>query len=214
MLKTSEISHSYKGSQSFNFPDIYCPARETLLILGQSGVGKTTLLHILGGILPPKKGSVSINDTSIYDLPGNKRDKFRGKQIGIVFQKPYFVQSLNATENLMLAQKMAGLTPDKSWIKELLDNLRLSHRAASMTFTMSQGEQQRLSIARAVINKPSLILADEPSSALDDINCKQLIELLDKQALELNASLVIVTHDNRLKQYHSNQIELNAYEPD
>jgi len=208
MIKTSEIAHNYKGTQRFDFPDIYCPGGQTLLILGRSGVGKTTLLHILGGILKPKQGTVSINETDIYTLSGNRLDKFRGQNIGIVFQKPHFVASVNARENLLIAQKMAGQPIDLQQADQLLHRLQLQDRAFAKSYNMSQGEQQRLSIARAVINKPRLILADEPSSALDDKNCEEVVALLEEQARDLNAALVIVTHDNRLKSYYKNQIEL------
>jgi lipoprotein-releasing system ATP-binding protein len=209
MLKTSEIRHSYKGTQSFTFPEIKCEESSSLMILGKSGVGKTTLLHILGGMFKPLSGDVSINGTSIYTLRGNNLDTFRGQNIGIVFQKPHFVQSLTAEENLMLAQKMAGNSVSTNTVHELLQQLNLDHKAKALSYKMSQGEQQRLSIARAIINKPGLILADEPTSALDDENCKKVVELLEYQSEQLKAALVIVTHDKRLKQYFKNHIELS-----
>ena len=208
MLQTSQISHSYKGTQAFAFPEIICQTGQAKLILGQSGVGKTTLLHILGGILAPKNGKVFVNNKDLYALKGHKLDLFRGQNIGIVFQKPHFVASLNASENLLLAQKMSGKKTDAKKVLSLLSALNLEHRAQSKTFKMSQGEQQRLSIARAIINNPGLILADEPTSALDDKNCVEVLQLLDHQAKTLNAALVIVTHDTRLKDYYSDKIEL------
>ena len=208
MLQTQSIAHQFKGTQRFQFPDINCNAGDTMLILGQSGVGKSTLLHILAGILQPKEGEVQINQTSIYNLSGSKRDKFRGKEIGLIFQKPHFVQSLNAFDNLVLAQKMAGQTPTPEKIKVLLQSLNLDHRSNAKVYQMSQGEQQRLSIARALVNMPGLILADEPTSALDDKNCEEVINLLQKHAKDVNAALIIVTHDKRLKDMFSNTIEL------
>jgi putative ABC transport system ATP-binding protein len=209
MVRTSEISHSYKGTQNFIFPDIHCEKGSTLLVLGQSGVGKTTLLHILGGILKPANGEVVINKQSVYKMSGNKLDKFRGQNIGIVFQKPHFVHSINAEENLFLAQKMAGQQIDRNKTNQLLRQLNLDHRAKALSYKMSQGEQQRLSIARAVINSPQLILADEPTSALDDNNCKEVVDLLEYQAKELKAALIIVTHDKRLKDFFNQHIELS-----
>ena len=208
MLETSTISHNYKGTQRFDFPEIKCHSAQTLLILGPSGVGKTTLLHILGGILKPLSGSVKIDNKSLYDLSGNKLDRFRGQNIGIVFQRPHFVQSISAEENLLLAQKISGNDCDKKTVTRLLNKLNIHDRAHANSNTMSQGELQRLSIARSIINNPKLILADEPTSALDDINCKEVIDLLEYQSKELNAALVIVTHDNRLKQYFNDHIEL------
>jgi len=208
MLKTNGISHVYDRKLNFNFPDINCDNGQTLLVLGQSGVGKTTLLHILAGILKPSKGQVTIENTDLYKMSGNKLDKFRGQNIGLVFQKPHFVQSISAEENLFLAQKMAGNNIDKKYAAELLETLNLNHRNNAKTFQMSQGEQQRLSIARALINKPKVILADEPTSALDDKNCAEVIQLLERHSEIVNASLVVVTHDNRLKEFFNNKVEL------
>ncbi len=208
MLKTSGITHAYDEKLKFNFPDINCGNSQTLLVLGQSGVGKTTLLHILAGILKPNQGEVIIEDTNIYKLSGNKLDKFRGQNIGLVFQKPHFVQSVSAEENLLLAQKMAGNNLDKKYASELFETLNLGHRKNAKTYEMSQGEQQRLSIARALINKPKVILADEPTSALDDKNCEEVIKLLERHSEIVNASLIVVTHDNRLKDFFNNKVEL------
>ena len=111
-------------------------------------------------------------------------------------------------ENLLLAQYLAGNKEDKSIVHHLLEQLNLKHKLQSMPNELSQGEQQRVAIARALVNKPSVILADEPTSALDDANCDEVIKLLEKQAKEQNATLLIVTHDQRLKSYFDNQIVL------
>ena len=182
---------------------------ETLLILGKSGVGKTSLLHILSGILKPKTGEVFIGDQSLYELRGSRLDKFRGRNIGIVFQKPHFVKSINAIDNLLLTQKISGCPVNKSAALNLLSRLNIDHRKDAQVYQMSQGEQQRLSIARALINSPKVIFADEPTSALDDEHCNEVIKLLEERAKEANASLVVVTHDNRLKTFFHNQIVLS-----
>ena len=209
MLKTYQLSHAYAGDQKFDFPDINCNSDETLLVLGNSGVGKTTLLHILAGILKPLHGNVMLAGTSIYGLSGRKLDVYRGNNIGLVFQKPHFVQSITAEENLLLAQKVSGRSSDRNSVKRIMEKLDIYRRKSAKAYQMSQGEQQRLSIARALINQPKLILADEPSSALDDVNCNKVIQLLQEQSSEVNAALVIVTHDNRLKDIFSNYIVLN-----
>jgi len=209
MLITKELAHKYKGSQRLTFPDLSCKPSETLLVLGQSGVGKTTLLHILAGILKPTKGEVIINDNVLYKNRSNALDTFRGQNIGLVFQKPHFVQAISAKENLFLAQTMANQPRDANRVNGLLDQLNISKRADAKTYKMSQGEQQRLSIARALVNNPKLILADEPTSALDDTNCNEVVNLLRHHAESVNAALVIVTHDSRLKELFPNQIELN-----
>lgn len=209
MLNTKNLSHKYKGSQGFTFPDISCAPKETLVVLGQSGVGKTTLLHILAGILKPSKGEVLIDNASLYKQSTNALDTFRGQNIGMIFQKPHFVQAVNARENLFLAQSMSSQEVDKKRVENLLDQLNISNRSTAKTYQMSQGEQQRLSIARALVNNPKLILADEPTSALDDNNCNEVVSLLKHQAEAVGAALVIVTHDSRLKEIFPNQVELN-----
>lgn len=208
MLSTDSIVHQYSGTQKFTFPDFQCNPAETILVLGQSGVGKTTLLHILAGILKPDQGNVFINEQSLYGLPGSKRDKYRGQNIGLVFQKPHFIASLTAEQNLQIAQKMAGQKQDSELINQLFTTLNLAPKKNSYTYNMSQGELQRLSIARALINNPKIILADEPTSALDDKNCDEVIQLLERHAKEVGAALIIVTHDNRLKKMFDNQVEL------
>lgn len=210
MLNTENLTHKYPNSQKFVFPNLECPSSGTLLVLGESGVGKTTLLHVLAGILKPLSGEVIIDGIPIYKLRGNALDKYRGQNIGLVFQKPHFVQSITAEENLLLTQKMAGKSQNRSAARKLLEQLNIIARKDAKTFEMSQGEQQRLSIARALINKPKVILADEPTSALDDTNCEEAIKLLTENAGAVNASLIVVTHDNRLKDQFSNQVKLNG----
>ncbi len=209
MIHTRDISYSYDNKQFFNFPDIFCKGGEQMLILGQSGIGKSTLLHILGGLLRPKQGEVMIGDVSTNGLTNAALDRFRGKNIGIIFQRNHFLSSLNVVENLMMTQRLSGTNIDRSAAMNILDRLELKHKYDSKTNDLSEGEKQRVTIARALINKPKLILADEPSSALDDKNCEKVISLLDEQAKAINAALVVVTHDARLKNIIPNQIELS-----
>lgn len=209
MLATSHLAHAYSSQQRFVFPDISCKSGQTLLILGSSGVGKTTLLHILAGILKPKEGNVNIDNTNLYNLSTRALDQYRGQHIGLIFQKPHFVQSVSARENLLLAQNMANKSPNLNKISQLLTALNIDHKGEAKTHRMSQGEQQRLSIARAMVNDPKLILADEPTSALDDKNCNEVVQLMRTQADAANAALVIVTHDQRLKDLFPDHIELS-----
>lgn len=135
-------------------------------------------------------------------------DKFRGQNIGIVFQKPHFIASISILQNLLLTQSLAEKPRNKTEIMAILDGLEISHRASAKPSQLSQGELQRASVARAVLNKPRVILADEPTSALDDESCEQVVELLQKTAAELGAALLIVTHDGRLKDIVEHQIIL------
>lgn len=208
MLKTQNLHFSYDNQNELKFPDINCQSGEHWLLIGQSGCGKTTLLHLLGGLRTPKTGSVTIADTTINELSASQLDHFRGKNIGIIFQTSHFVRALTVGENLALAQQLAGEKVDLKRIEELLNRLNLGHKLNSKTDSLSQGEQQRVAIARALINKPDVILADEPTSALDDINTDEVINLLEEQASEVNATLLVVTHDSRLKSRFKNQINL------
>jgi len=208
MLKSQNLQYSYSANTQLQFPDIQANTGEHWLILGQSGCGKTTLLHLLAGLLTPKQGSVKIGDTEMTKLSGAKLDKFRGQNIGIVFQKPHFVKALTVVENLRMAQYLAGVPQDDARIKAILERLNLAHKLKSRTDALSEGEKQRVAIARAILNRPAVILADEPTSALDDKNCEEVIQLLKNEANEQQSTLFIVTHDQRLKDRFEHRIVL------
>jgi len=209
-LQTAHLQYQYPGGTPLSFPDIQLEENSNLLILGASGIGKSTLLHLLGGLLKPTSGEVSVKGQNLNKLSEKKLDKFRGKNIGLIFQRSIFIKALNTGSNLMLAQKLAGNPMDSKSAKQLLVKLNISDKWNKLPLQLSIGEQQRLSIARALINKPALILADEPTSALDDQNAKQVSELLKLTADEAGANLVIVTHDQRLKNEFTNHLELSA----
>ena len=207
MIKTESLKFSYDGKKYFDFPDINLDSGENLLIIGNSGIGKTTLLHLLAGILKPESGSISISGTDISKFSDTELDKFRGDNIGIVFQKPHFISSLTINENLKLAQY---LSPSKisGDAKKILESLNIKDKYQQKPNQLSEGEKQRASIALALINSPSLILADEPTSSLDDFNCNNVIKLLKKQAKDHKAQLVVITHDARLKKHFKNNLNL------
>ena len=206
MLEIKNLQHSYNENSTIVFPDFSCQKGEQLLILGQSGCGKTTLLQLIGGILKAQKGDIIVNEKSINTLNNSALDKFRGKNIGFIFQQHHFLAALNVEENLLLAQDLAGAKKDKKAVQNLLERLNIGHKAKEKTNQLSQGEQQRVTIARAMIHQPALILADEPTSALDDKNCNEVIALLQEQAKLNNTTLLIVTHDARLKDKFRNTI--------
>lgn len=210
MLSTHNLSFAFDSSTSpkLSFPDFTCPTGEHWLLLGQSGSGKTTLLHLLAGLRSPLTGNVTINDTAINELKGTALDRFRGREIGVVFQQAHFVRALTIAENLALTRQLAGLPPAPETIASLLEQLNIAHKQHDRPQALSVGEQQRAAIARALVNEPSLILADEPTSALDDKNTEQVVQLLQTQATNANATLLIVTHDNRLKSIFKQRIEL------
>jgi putative ABC transport system ATP-binding protein len=208
MLQTKGLSFSYNSSHIFTFPDISLQQGEDLLILGDSGVGKTTLLQILSGLLSPQSGFVEINGTRLQDLSPKSVDQFRGSHIGMVFQKSHFVRNLSILDNLLLSLYLSNKKQDKQKAIQLLQEVGLSDKLDNMPDELSQGEQQRAAIATALIKQPNLILADEPTSSLDDKNCQKIITLLKEQASITNAKLIIITHDQRLKDQFNTSILL------
>ena len=208
MLATHQLTFDYGPAKQFAFPDVYCANREALLILGQSGTGKTTFLHLLALLLKPKSGSVLIDQTDLAQLGPAETAAFRGKHVGIVYQKPHFVSALSVLDNLLLANYLANKLQDKSRARELANQLGFGEHLGKKTHQLSQGEQQRVSIARAVMNQPDVILADEPTSSLDDENTDRVVTLLRNQSEQIGASLIVVTHDQRLKDAFQNRVSL------
>lgn len=208
MISTKNITFSYNKDQNFIMPDLFCQAGSTLLVTGNSGKGKTTYLHILAGLLKPKSGEIFIDNNEITHLKGSKADKFRGKNIGVVFQKSHFIASLSVLENLEMASWLATGKKHTKRAKELLTKLDILEQAHKQPSQLSVGQQQRVSIARALINEPKVLLADEPTSSLDDKNADNVIELLESLSKEYKAALIIVTHDSRIKAKFTNQITM------
>ena len=183
-------------------------------MLGPSGSGKTTALHVLAGILRPTSGQVTVANQDLTALSPSALDRFRGKNIGIVLQRLHLIDSLTVLNNLLLAQYMAGETQDAARVREVLASLDLGDKANARPHELSHGQAQRVAVARAVVNKPKLLLADEPTSNLDDARCFQVLDLLLAQAKVCSATLVIATHDQRIKSRVPNQYELAAqYQP-
>lgn len=207
-LITKGLTFSYRNGGQFKFPDISCKKGDHLLIMGPSGCGKTTLLHLLAGLLKPESGSITINETDITRLHKSLLDKYRGKEIGFVFQKPHFIQALSVIDNIRIAPYLNHKDIANEDIEHILSRLNLLEKRDSRVNQMSEGELQRLSIARAIINNPTIILADEPTSSLDDRNCEESLSLLKSQAEATGSSLIIVTHDKRLLSHFTNVITL------
>lgn len=208
MITLSGITYSYPNIKSINFKDLTIKSDENWLVLGNSGSGKTTLLNILTGLLKPSSGTVIINQQDVYQLNGNDLDKWRAKNLGIVFQKPYLIPSLTVSENLLVAQKFAKLKEDKRRILEVLEQLQIIDKLNHYPKQLSVGQLQRVSIARAVLNKPKYIIADEPTSSLDDENAEAVLNLFIKQAAVNHAGLIIATHDKRVKDCFQNTYQI------
>lgn len=208
MITTRNLNFNYNSKIGFAFPDLQCNAAETLLITGGSGKGKTTLLHLLGGLLRPASGEILIDGANLGSLSEKKLDHFRGRNIGLVLQQSHFISSLNVLENVVLASWLSDGKKKTEKAQALLGQLDLKDQMYKLPSQLSIGQQQRVSIARALINEPKLLLADEPTSSLDDENARVVSELLSSLSKKYSAALVIVTHDQRLKERFTNTITL------
>jgi lipoprotein-releasing system ATP-binding protein len=211
-LETSKLSYTYTAAAALAFPDIHIKSGQKALILGQSGVGKSTLLHLLGLLLQPTAGSLLYNGQAVQQLSATKKNIFRAQNLGIIFQKSHFVQSLNVAQNIKLACYLAQKKPDEVFLENTANTLNIRHLFDKKTYELSIGEQQRIGILRAMITQPSLLLADEPTSSLDDHSCAQVTQQLLQLSNQIGATLVIVTHDQRLKSSIDNHVILSSHE--
>ncbi len=167
---------------------------EQAVLIGSSGGGKTTLLNVISGILAPESGRVIIDGTDIAPLPEVVRDRFRAMKIGFVFQTFNLLPAFTALENVLLGMSFSGRSVDRSFAVSLLERVGLKHRLHHTPQRMSVGEQQRVSVARSLANKPSLLLADEPTANVDPSNQDLILNLLRDTCTENNVTLLMVTH--------------------
>lgn len=206
MIDVRDLSYGYASGKRIRFNDFQINKGSHWLLLGESGSGKTTLLHLLSGLLTSQQGKIIIDGTDITQLSESRLDHFRGANMGFVFQKNHLISALTVKRNLLMAPFLAGLTQDDNNVMEVLRELGLEEKANSRVSELSQGQAQRVAIGRAIVNKPSIIFADEPTSALDDKNCEAVIKLLLSTAQANKSTLVVATHDQRLKSVISNQL--------
>ena len=208
MFSIQNLIHAYGGVAVLDVSTWHAEHGAHWLILGPSGSGKTTLLHVLAGILRSTSGNVTVANQDLGALSSSALDRFRGKHVGIVLQRLHLIDSLTVLNNLLLAQYMAGEAQNATRVREVLASLDLGDKANARPHELSHGQAQRVAVARAVVNKPKLLLADEPTSNLDDVRCLQVLDLLQSQAKACGATLVIATHDQRIKSRVANHYEL------
>jgi len=185
------VRHRYGAREVLRLERFEAAQGEKWLVLGPSGSGKSTLLHILAGLLRPTEGSVEV-----------------ARPIGIVPQKLHLIPSLDVEQNLLLAQYLAGAKQEPARAAQVLAGVALADRAHARPHQLSHGQAQRVAVARAVMNRPKLLIADEPTSNLDDAHCAAALDLLEAQAAECGATLVVATHDARAKPRFTNRLEL------
>jgi putative ABC transport system ATP-binding protein len=208
MLEIRSLRHDCAGRTVLDVPSWDVGKGESSLVLGPSGSGKTTLLNVIAGLATPTAGSVRVAGEEITRLSPAARDAFRARQVGLVLQTLHLIGVVTVRENLRLAQRLAGSPVDDSRIDEVLASLAVASLAGARAREISVGEAQRVAIARAVVNRPALILADEPTSALDDANCEKALALLLAQAAACGATLLVATHDNRIRGHFARRLEL------
>ena len=172
---------------------------EQVALVGTSGSGKTTLLHLIAGILAPDSGRIIFNangeSVDVAGLPEAQRDIFRGRHIGYIFQTHHLLPGFTALENVQLGMTFTGRKADPAWARHLLEEVGLAQRLDYKPAKLSVGQQQRVAVARALANRPKLVLADEPTGALDEKNAQQVLDLIRKLCSEVKASLLLVSHD-------------------
>lgn len=171
---------------------------EFVAIVGASGSGKSTLLHLLGGVDHPTSGEIIIDGENIYKLNENNLAIFRRRQVGLIYQFYNLIPILNVEENITLPILLDGRTPDKAYLKELIDILGLKNRINHLPNELSGGQQQRVSIGRALMNRPALLLADEPTGNLDSKASHDIMELLKMSNEKYKQTIIMITHDYNL----------------
>jgi len=206
MLAVRAVSHRYPNMLVLAVPDFELARDEHCALIGPSGVGKTTLLHILAGILRPTSGSVTLDGEVLYPA-ADRNDRWRATRIGVIPQLLHLLPSLSALDNVRLAQYFVG-NAESGTASVLLKDLGLQARLNARPERLSVGEQQRVAIARAIVNKPRLLLADEPTSSLDDASSERAVELLFEAARMTGALLVVATHDARIRERFARQVHL------
>lgn len=200
MLLAKSISKKYNSLEVLKSIDIEIKQGEMLCITGSSGAGKSTLLHILGTLDKPDSGEVFINQQPIHNLSGKKLASFRNKHIGFVFQFHHLLPEFSAFENVCIPGWIAGRKKNElnKNVVEILTRLGLSNRLDNKPNQLSGGEQQRVAVARALINQPDIVFADEPTGNLDSKHAKELHQLFVELSEEFQQTFVIVTHNEEL----------------
>ena len=199
ILKVENLTKSYgKGEakvDAIKNINLSINKGEFVAIVGPSGSGKSTLLHLLGGVDKPTSGKVYINDVDIYNLKEKDLSIFRRRNVGLIYQFYNLIPVLSVKENILLPAELDNRKIDKDYLDDLLKTLGLKERANHLPNELSGGQQQRTSIGRALINRPSIVLADEPTGNLDSKNSKEVLELLKLSVRKYNQTLIMITND-------------------
>ena len=205
ILKIEKISKSYGSGENqvkaLDNVSLEIQNGEFIAITGSSGSGKSTLLHIIGSVDKPTSGRVLLEEYDIYQMNDEEQSKLRRKKIALIYQFYNLIPTLNVKENITLPTMLDGGKIDESYLNELINLLGLSDRINHLPNELSGGQQQRVSIGRALLNKPTVILADEPTGNLDSKNSKEIMELLRTANEKYKQTIIMVTHDQELAKY-------------
>lgn len=210
IIEATDIRKNYGDLEVLRGINLTIASREIVAIVGPSGAGKTTLLNILGSLEHPDTGSVTIEDTDLATLNDTALARFRNNNIGFVFQFHQLLPEFNVVENVAMPAMIGGATQSKAFEKarRLIDYLHLTDRADHKPAELSGGERQRVAVARALVNEPKVVLADEPSGSLDTQNRQSLHQLFFDLRRDFNQTFVIVTHDDSLAALSDRTIHL------
>ena len=210
MVEVENLEHGFGGRTVLDLPSWQVGAGERCLVAGRSGSGKSTLLHLLAGLAMPRAGAVRVGGQDLAALSASARDRFRGRSVGLLLQSFHLLDTLSVIDNVRLARRLAGLPEDRARCREVLEQLGVAGLARARPSTLSHGQAQRVALARAVVNRPSVILADEPTSSLDDESCERVAALVEAEAARHGATLVVATHDSRIRGRFERSLSLDA----
>ena len=210
VLSLSNVRYTYPGRFPLEFPDCVLAAGDVAALVGPSGSGKSTLLMLIAGLLKLQTGLITVAGLPVDTSRGAAGDRQRGQSIGMVLQSFQLLPNMTILENLTVAQFLARRPPDRDVALAALEALGIAGLAHERPGRLSRGQVQRAAIARAVVNRPALILADEPTSSLDDASADAALDLLIGEARRRGAALLIATHDSRVKAHVPNIVALVA----
>ncbi|MGZ8696984.1 MAG: ABC transporter ATP-binding protein [Gaiellaceae bacterium] len=199
VLSAAELTRRYgegdTAVDALRGVSIDVPKGQLTAVMGPSGSGKSTLMHILAGLDKPTSGEVTIAGTAISKLSDSDLTKLRRRHIGFIFQFFNLLPMLTAEENILLPLSIAGVKPDRGWIDQVLDRMGLANRRAHRPSELSGGQQQRVAIGRALVSRPTIVFADEPTGNLDSKTSGEILEVLHRSVQELEQTIVMVTHE-------------------
>lgn len=214
MIEVENLEHGFGGQTVLDLPLWRVGAGERCLVVGRSGSGKSTLLHLLAGLASPREGTVRVAGQDLAALGSSARDRFRGRSVGLLLQSFHLLDTLSVFDNVRLARRLAGLPEDRARCREVLEDLGVAELGRARPSTLSHGQAQRVALARAIVNRPEVILADEPTSSLDDESCGRVAALIETEAARHGATLVVATHDSRLRGRFERSLSLDTPDPE